>query len=103
MAGFEYLAAAVVHVHAAGQTRIETSDCAHNVDAFEFVSSILLEDRRVLDGVFVGAWGPVGVAGIGVPRRRGIRMIVGDLAVLDHNVMREHAADSFMEAAPDGF
>ena len=59
-------------------------------------------------GVFCTAssYGPgraVNVARIGIPRRRRIRMVVGDLAVANHDVMRKHAADRFVESAADRF
>ena len=62
---------------------------------------VLLEDRRVLDRVFVGAGRAVDVARVGVPRRWRIGMIVGDLALADHDVVRQHAANRLMEAAAD--
>src|SRR6185436_18164153 len=48
------------------------------------------------------AWGPVGVARARIPRRRRIGMVVGDLAIPDDEMMRQHAADRFGEAAADG-
>ena len=57
-------------------------------------------------GVFITAssYGPgraEAVARVRVPRRRRVRVVVGDLAALDHQVVREHAAYRFGEAAAD--
>ena len=50
------------------------------------------------------SYGPgraVGVGRAAVPRRRRVRVVVGDLAVADHQVVREHAAHRLVEAAAD--
>ena len=78
---------AEIHVHTTRQAGIETADRAHDVDAFEFVRAVFFEDRRVLHRIFVGARRAVNVSGICVPGRRRIRMIVGNLMVLNHDVM----------------
>src|SRR5438874_595522 len=49
----EQLAAAVVHVDAARQARVEAAHRAHDVDTLELVRPVLLEERRVLHGVLV--------------------------------------------------
>ncbi len=97
--GFQDLAIAQVHVDAARQARIKAAHRAHDVDAFEFIRPVLLEDRRVLHRIFVRTRSSVNVARVGIPASRRIRMIVGDLAVANHDVMREHAAHRFVEAA----
>src|SRR5438105_1284845 len=56
------LALAQVDVHAAGQAGVEAANRPHDVDALELVGPVLLEDRRVLDRVLVGARGAVLVA-----------------------------------------
>ncbi len=99
---FERLAVAQVHVHAARQARVEAPDRAHDVDAAEVVRPVLLEDRLARDRVLVRARRPVGVRRAAVPRRRRVRVVVGDLAVADHQVVREHAAHRLVEAAADG-
>src|SRR5208283_2209424 len=99
MMSFQYLAVAEIHMDAARQARIETAHRAHDVYAFELVRSVLFEDGRVLDGIFIGSRRSVDIARIGVPRRGRVRMIVGDLAVPDDDVVRQHAADGFVEAA----
>src|SRR3954447_1249691 len=66
----ELLARPQVHVHAAGQARVEAADGAHDVDALEVLPVVLLEDRLTLHGVLVGARRAEAVAGVGVPRRR---------------------------------
>ena len=101
-AGPESPARAQIHVDAARQAGIEAAHRAHDVDPLEVVRAVLLEDRRVLHRVFVGAGHAVAVAGTGVPAGRRIGMIVGDLAVADHDVMRQHAAHRLVESAADG-
>src|SRR5580700_10695705 len=88
----EHLAAAEVHVHAARQAWVEAAHGAHDVDALEVVRRVLLEDRRVLHRVLVGPGRPVGVADAAVPRRGRVRVVVRDLPVPDHHVVRQHAA-----------
>src|ERR1700686_2305803 len=75
----QHLAVAEVHVHTARQTGIEAAHGAHDVDALEGVGSVLLEDRRVLYRVFVGAGGAVHVARRRVPWRRRVGVVVRDL------------------------
>ena len=62
---------------------------------------VLLEDRLALHRVLVRAGRAVDVARVGVPGRRRVRVVVGDLAVPDHHVVREHAAHRLGEAAAD--
>ena len=69
--------------------------------ALEVLRSVLLEDRRVLHGVLVGPGSPVDVARARVPRGRRVGLVVRDLALADHHVMREHAARGLVEAAAD--
>ena len=101
MQQLELLAAAEVHVHAARQARVEAAHRAHDVDALEVLAVVLLEDRLPLHGVLVGPGRAVGVARVGVPRGRRVGVVVGDLAVADHHVVREHAAHRLGEAAAD--
>src|SRR5215813_10937614 len=89
-------------MHAARQAWIEAAHGSHDVYALEIVRPVLLEDRCALHSVFIWPRRAVEIARTGVPRRRRIRMIVGDFAVADHDVMREHAAHRFVEAAADG-
>ena len=97
----QLLALAEVHVHAARQARVEAAHRAHDVDALEVLAVVLLEDRLALHRVLVRAGRAVAVARVGVPRRRRVRVVVGDLAVPDHHVVRQHAADRLGEAAAD--
>ena len=53
---FDGLPVAEIHMHATRQTRIEAAHSAHDVDAFEFVWPVLLEDRRVLHRVLIRSW-----------------------------------------------
>ena len=90
-----------VHVHAARQARVERAHRPHDVDPLEVLRAVLLEDRRVLHRVLVGAGSPVDVARARVPRRRRVGLVVRDLAVLDHHVVREDAAGGLVEAHAD--
>src|ERR1700722_14410387 len=98
----QHLAAAQVHVNAAGQARVEASHRPHDVDALEVLRGVLLEDRRVLHRVLVRAGGAVAVADAAVPRGGRVRVVVGDLAVPNHHVMGEDTADGLGEAAAVG-
>src|SRR6202789_4544347 len=93
---------AQVHVHAAGQARIEAANGAHDIYALKFVRTVFLEDRCILYRVFVGAGRPINIPGVGVPRRGRIRVIVRDLVILDHDVVGQDAADSFVETTANG-
>src|SRR5712671_2652640 len=97
----QQLSVAQVHMHPAWQAGVETSYCTHDVYALELVWAILFENWRILHRILVRPGRSVNVARIGIPRRRRIWMIVRDLAVADHYVMRQHAANRFVEAAAD--
>src|SRR3954454_6961666 len=62
-------AVAEVHVHAAGQARVEGADRAHDVDPAELLLAALLEDGLAHHRVLVGAGGAVGVRRAAVPWR----------------------------------
>src|SRR5262249_37668981 len=64
--------------------------------------SVLLKNRRVLHRVFVRSRRSIDVTRVGVPRRWCIGMIVGDLAVSNHHVMRKHAPHRLGKATADG-
>src|SRR5258707_8796433 len=101
MPRLEYFAAAQIHVHTARQAGIEAAHRSHDVDSLEVGGSVLLKDRRVLDGILVRTGRAVDVSGAAVPGSRRIRMIVGDLAVANDDVVEEHAAYSFVETTAD--
>src|SRR5579875_3091873 len=86
---------------AAGKAGIETPHRSHDIDALEILRAILFEDRRVLNGVFIRSGRAVAVARAAVPRRWRIGMVVGYLAVTDHDVMRQNAAYGLVEPAAD--
>src|SRR5579863_9289848 len=88
-----------IHVHAAGKAWIEASDGTHDINALKFVRSVLLKNGSVLHRIFIRAGRAIHVARIGIPRRWRIRMVIRDLSIADHHVMREHAANSLMESA----
>src|SRR5580704_863852 len=102
MLRLQHLAVAKVHMHSARQTRIEAAYRPHDVNALELVGAVLLEDRRVLHRIFVRTRGAIHSTWIRIPGRGRIGMIVCDFALADYYVMRQHAADSFVEAAADG-
>src|ERR1700679_3715306 len=98
---FDHLARTDVHVDAAGEARVEAADCPHDVDPFEILGTVLLEDRGVLHGIFIRPWRAVNIAWVGIPRSRRIGVVVGNLALANHYVVRENAADRLVEAAAD--
>lgn len=83
----EYLAVTEVHVNATRETWIETSDCAHDVDPLELIRTVFLEDWGVLHRVLVWTRCSIDVARVGIPRSGWVRMVIGDLAVANHNMM----------------
>ncbi len=101
MVGLERPARAQIHVDSARQAWIETADRAENVDAFEVVDAVFLEERGVLHRVFVGARHTVGIARTGVPTSWRIRMIIRDLAIANHHMVRQDAAHRLMKTAAD--
>src|SRR5580692_12459079 len=101
MMRFQHLSVSKVHVHTTRQARIETPQGAHDVYTLEFVRPVFLEDRRVLYRIFVGSRRSIDVARIRVPRRWWVWMVICDFAVANHDVVRQHAAHSFVESATD--
>src|ERR1700730_17602368 len=89
-------------MHAARQTRIKASHRAHDVNALEFLRPVFFEDGSVLYRILVRPRSAVNVAWIRVPGCRRVGMVVCDLALADHRVMREHAAYRLVEAATNG-
>src|SRR5918911_1892407 len=85
------LALSEIHVHPARQAGVEAPNRPHDVDALEVLRLVLLEDRRVLDRVLVGAGLVVDVPDAAVPRGRRVGVVVGDLAAPDDHVVAEHA------------
>src|SRR5580704_7749103 len=98
----QHLSVAQIHMHPARQARIETAHRAHDIDPLKFIRAVLLEDWGVLHRVFVRSRRAVNVAWIRIPGRRRIRMVVGDFALFDHDMVREHTANRFVEAAANG-
>src|SRR4249919_1115486 len=103
MARLEHFAVSKIHMYAAGKTRVEAADSAHYVDTLELVRPVFLKDGSVLHRIFIRARRPIDVAWICIPRGRWIRVVVGYLATSNDDVMREHAAHSFMKAASNRF
>src|SRR5580698_800907 len=100
---FDHLPVADIHMYAAGQTRIETANRAHDVDTLEILRAIVFEDGCVLHRVLVRAGSSIHVARIRVPGCRRIRMVIRDLAFADDHMMREYATNRLVEPAADGF
>src|SRR2546423_15680393 len=100
MTRLDGLAFAEIHVHAARQTRIEAPDRAHDIDALERVAAVLLEDWHVLNRVLVGARRAIDIPRARIPRRRRIRVVVGNIAIVDDELMRQIAALRFRESEP---
>src|SRR3984957_20705932 len=103
MACLQHLSIPEVHVYAARQTRIEAAHSAHDVDSFEFVRTVLLEERRILNRIFIWSRSSIHIAWVGIPGSRRIWVVVGDLVIADHDVMRQNSAHRFVEAAANGF
>src|SRR5262245_6079250 len=91
MARLQCPAGAQVHMHAAGQARIEAAHGSHDVYAFEIVRPVLFKNRRALHRVLIRPRRAEDVTRAGVPWSRRIRVIIGDLAVADHDVVRERS------------
>ena len=100
---FQCFAISQVHVNTAGQAGVKTPHRAHDINAFELVWSVLLEDRSILYRVFVWTRRAVDVTRIGVPGRGRIWMLISNFSVANHNMMREHAANGFVEPAANRF
>src|SRR5437879_2596608 len=102
MADGDFLALAQVHVHTAGQARVEATYGPHDIDALESVGTVLLEDRRILHGILVWSRRAERIAWARVPWRRRIRVIVGDLTVPNDEMVRQHAPDGLVEPTANG-
>src|SRR5262245_880580 len=102
MSKLEFFALTQIHMDATGQARIKTAHYTHNVDAFEILRAILLEDWRVLYRIFVGTRSPIDVTWAGIPGSWWIRMVIGNFSILNHHVMRKHASHCLVETAADG-
>src|SRR5271165_1664612 len=99
MVRLQHLAVPQIHVHAARQTRIKAPYRAHDIDSLELVRPVFFKDRSVLHRILVRARSAINVARIGIPGGRRIGMVVGDLTIFDHHMVREHAANRLVEAA----
>src|SRR5579875_234797 len=91
-----------VHVDATRQAGVEAAHCTHDVDALEVLRAVLLEDGGVLYRVLVGARSPIDITHTAVPGCWRIGMIIGNLAILDHEMMGKNATYRFVEAAANG-
>src|SRR5579875_211880 len=96
------LSFAQVHVDAARQAGVEAAHCTHNIDALEVLRAVLLEDGGVLYGVLVRARSAIDITHAAVPGCWRIGMIIGNLAILDHQMMGKNATYCFVEAATNG-
>src|SRR5579862_1136226 len=103
MTRLQHLAIAEIHVHTARQARIEAAYRPHDVNTFELIRPVLLEDRRVLHRILVRPRRAIHIAWIGIPWGRRIGMVVCDFALADYDVMREYSTDCFMESAANRF
>src|SRR5262245_821699 len=78
---------AEIHMHAARQARVEAADSAHDVNALELLGRVLLEDWRILYSILIWTRCTVDVTRAGIPWRRWIGVVVGNLAAADDDVM----------------
>src|SRR5580704_13210248 len=81
MMRLKHLPAAQIHMHATGQAWIEASDRPHDINTFEFLRTVLLEDRSVLYRIFVWTGSAIDIARVCVPRCRRIWVVIGDLVI----------------------
>src|SRR5215510_16096202 len=103
MARFQRLAVAKIHMHSAWHARVKAPHYAHDVNSIEIIGPILFEDGGTLHRILIGTGRAVNVARAGVPRRRRIRVIIGDFSIADNHVMREHSPYGLVKAAADRF
>src|SRR5262245_57785992 len=103
MARFQRLAGAKIHMHSTRHARVKAPHYAHDVNPLEIIGHVLFEDGPTWHRILIGTRRAVNVARAGVPRRRRIRVIIGDFSIADNHVMREHAAYGLVEAAADRF
>src|SRR5580704_8715611 len=99
MMRLQHLPISEIHMYSARQAWIETSNCPHNIDSLEVLRAVLFEDRRILHRIFIWARRAEAVPRIRIPRRWRIRMIIRDLVIANHDVVRQHATHSLVEAA----
>ena len=100
---FQNLPISEIHMDTTGQARIEAANGAHDIDSLELVRAIFLKYRRVLYRILIWPWSSEAIAGICIPRSWRIWVIVGDLVIANHDVMRQDSAHGFVEAATDTF
>src|SRR5579859_1298488 len=93
---------AQVHMHPTWQTWVKAAHSAHDVDALEIVRPILLEDGRVLHGIFVRPRCAVDVAHAAIPGSGRIGVVVSNLTALDDHVVRKHPTHGLVETTADG-
>jgi len=102
MLGLENLSTAEIHVHAAGQARDQSSHGAHNVDTFELIGTVLLED---------GSYSAPHLSYDRACRKYPAdwhSMVSEDTddnwrsCFADHHMMRKNASDCFVKATADG-
>src|SRR5512139_496001 len=81
------------NVHRAGDAGIEAVDGAQDLDRSRRVGEDVAGERRLVSPGLA-----LGVTRAGVPGARHDRLVVGDLAVLDHDPVSERAARRLHEA-----
>src|SRR5580704_2621217 len=102
MMRLQHFSIAQVHMHAARQAGVETAHGTHNVDTLELVRAVLLEDRRILNRIFVRPRRSINIPRVRVPWGWRVGMIIGDLMIFNHHMVREYATHSLVETATDG-
>src|SRR6476661_8992479 len=99
----EHFPISQVHVNSTGETGIETSHRAHNINALEVFRPVFFEQWRVLNGVLVRSRCTVYISRAGIPGSWRIRMIVRYFPIAYDNVMRKHSPHGFVEPAANAF
>src|ERR1700751_4123131 len=76
-----------VHMHAARQAWVETAHGTHDVDTLEFIGSVLFEDRRILNRIFVRPRRSVDIPWVRIPGSWRVGMIIRYFVISNHYVM----------------
>jgi len=102
MSGLDYLAASHVKMDPTWHARIEASHGPHDINAFEIIPAVLLENGGVCYCVLIRSRCAKPIAWTRIPRGRWIGVIIGDSSPADDHVMTKSSPHSLMKTATDG-
>src|SRR5579872_2692741 len=91
-----------IHVNTTWQARVKAAHGPHDIYALEFVWPIFFKDGCILHGIFVGTRSAIDIAHAPIPRSRRVRMIIGNLPILDDHVMGKDTTYRLVEATANG-